>query len=404
MRTRLWVVSALWLSFWGCLMGFQQTPRSARDPQPRRVGVPKMIHLAGRVLLDDGSPPPEEVQVELLCDGQSVRLVSTRRDGNFSTDLGGHRPPGASETRSGYFGNGVAGDARGQDAGFLNQGGVGSLRSAGPGRIDLTGCQFRVIPVAGFESTSLQLGIRSALGKPDVGTITLRRLEGIAGTSVSFNTLKAPPKASKAYEKAKKELSKEKPDFSKVSKELEKAVNAYSEFAAAWSLLGEARVHGGQAQAAREAFERAIAADPEYIRPYLGLARLELRQKSWESAGQLAERLLELNPNVPESHYIRGVSSYYLGQPEPAQQAFQTLQSRGASKSYPMSLFLLGMIQARQGEIPDAAAQFRSYIELAPQPDPQGLIEKLKMQLSSWEEQGLIKPSRSHARPQSRKD
>ncbi len=393
MSKRLLVVSVVGLTLGGSLSALQQTQTPAQrgsEPNPRRIGVPKMIHLAGRVVLDDGSPPPEEVQVELLCDGQSVRLVSTQRDGTFSTQLGGHRPPGPSEIRSGTYGNSVAGDPRGRDAGFLDQGGVGSLRSVGPGRVDLTGCQFRVIPVAGFESTSLQLGIRSALGKPDAGIITLNRVEGVKGTSVSFNTLKAPAKAAKAYEKAKKELTKEEPDLSRVSKELEKAVKAYSEFSAAWSLLGETRMHAGKAGRAREAFEKAIAADPEYIRPYLGLARLELRQKNWEGAGRLAERLLELNPNVPESHYIRGVSSYYLGEQESAKQAFRTLQSRGAAKTYPMSHFLLGMIQARQGEIPAAAAQFRSYIELAPQPDPQGLIEKLKMQLSTWEEQGLI--------------
>lgn len=391
--SRRWpVFSIVWLFLSGFLAAQQpaSSQRSNANNQPRRVGVPKMIHLSGKVLLEDGSPPPEEVQVELLCDGQSVRLVTTRPDGSFSAELGGHRPSGASETRSGYFGDGVAGDPRGRDAGFLNQGGVGSLRSVGPGRVDLTGCQFRVIPVAGFESTSLQLGIRSVLGKPDVGTIALQRIQGVRGTSVSFNTLKAPPEAAKAYQKAREELTKEKINYSKIAKELEKAVNAYPEFAAAWSMLGDTRLHKGDAKGARKAFEAAVAADPDYIRPYLGLARMELGEKSWEKAAELSERLIELNPNVPESHYMRGVANYYLGRHDLAQQSFQTLLERDAWQRYPLSAFLLGMIQAKQGDFQSAAEQFRRYIRLAPQPDPQGLIEKLEKQLKAWEEQGLI--------------
>lgn len=367
-----------------------QTQRPSSSTPNRRVGVPKMIHLSGKVLLEDGSPPPDEVQVELLCDGQSVRLLTTRSDGSFSTELGGNRQSGASETRSGYYGDGVAGDPRTSDAGFLNQGGVGSLRSAGPGRVDLTGCQFRVIPVAGFESISLQLGIRSALGKPDVGTITLQRIQGVAGTSVSFNTLKASPEAAKAYQNAKDELTREKVNYSKVSKELEKAVKAYPEFAAAWTLLGETRLHKGDNPGARKAFEASMSADPNYIRPYLGLARMELAEKSWENAAKLSDRLIGLNPNVPESHYMRGVANYYLGNQELAQQSFQILLDRNAWQPYPLSVFLLGMIQARQGDFPSAAQQFRRYVQLAPQPDPQGLVEKLQKQLKAWEEQGII--------------
>ena len=135
----------------------------------------------------------------------------------------------------------------------------------------------------------------------------------LAGSTVSFTTLAAPKKARKAYEKATKELRKKKVRHSKVSKELEKAVSLYPKYALAWNLLGATRLKLKDEDGAREAFRRAIEADPEYVRPYIELAMLEGDNNRWEEVSRLSDRILELNPYVSQAHYFNAAANFGLG-------------------------------------------------------------------------------------------
>ncbi len=108
------------------------------------------------------------------------------------------------------------------------------------------------------------------------------------GDLVSFTTLAAPKNAERAYEKARRNLTRKKPRVSTAARELTTAVALYPQFAAAWYLLGETRLALRQNEAAREAFLRALGADPKYPSPYAPLALMELEVGRFREAAEFA--------------------------------------------------------------------------------------------------------------------
>jgi tetratricopeptide (TPR) repeat protein len=207
-----------------------------------------------------------------------------------------------------------------------------------------------------------------------------------------------PKKARKAYAKAKKELTKKKPKSSKAVKELEKAVKLYPEFAAAWNLLGEVRLALKDQVAAREAFERAMASDPKYIRPYLSLAMLDLQAQRWSQAAQLSEQVLELNPYAIQAYYSRGVASYYLGKLKVAEESVRKVQNSKETGRYPLTHYLLGVILAQKSDFPSAALEFRRFLQIS---SDTRIINQLKNELERWEAQGLIQDAEASQAPES---
>ena len=152
----------------------------------------------------------------------------------------------------------------------------------------------------------------------DVGIIVLQRLGEVSGLTVSFTTLRAPKKARKAYHKAQQELKKPKGDISKAIKQLEKAVKTFPEFAAAWYLLGTSRLALKKESEARDSFNRAIQADPNYVNPFLSLAELEMETQNWPEVTRLCETVIALNPHIVEAQYFNAVASLNNpGHPEP---------------------------------------------------------------------------------------
>ena len=209
-----------------------------------------------------------------------------------------------------------------------------------------------------------------------------------AGTATSLTVLSAPRKAKKAYQKARKELDKKEPNLSKTVKELDKAVKRYPEFAEAWDLLGQVRVMSKDQSGAREAFEKAIAAEPNYVNPYLSLARLCLIERHWEEAAQFSGRVLRLIPDSSYAYYCQSLSRYYLGNMDTAEESARKVLTSEETEYYPQMHFLLGTILGRKGDLPSAAVQFRRYIEISPDaPEVKGLKKKLQ----ELETAGVIK-------------
>ena len=122
------------------------------------------------------------------------------------------------------------------------------------------GCELRG-QLAGYDSQSLELGVRERLDNPNVGTILMRRLGPDEGSTVSATTLAAPKDARKAYEKGLDAEKKNKlPD---AQANLEKAVAAYPKYALAWMELGKVQAAAlGAALKAREAAPSVIVTSP----------------------------------------------------------------------------------------------------------------------------------------------
>ena len=358
--------------------------------QPRSGQYQRPIFLSGSVILDDGHKPGEQVQVELLCQGTVLRQVYTSSGGTFSLEINPSQnantlqPMDASVSS---LSSSQLGGVIGADAGAsLASGSLGSLGITRRDSINLSACELQA-RLPGFRSDKIILGHRRALDNPDVGVIVLHRTDSIEGGTISLKTLAAPKEAKKAFEKAGKELSKKKIKFSEVTKELEKAVEIYPEFAAAWYLLGEVLLELKDRPAASEAFEQAVAADSQYVKPYLPLAMMALEEERWEQAAQWSRQVLQVNPQLIRAHYLNALANSSLGRIDAAEESALQVQKSSQAQNYPLIHYVLGWIMSQKGNFDSAAAEYRRFLEAQP---TARMAEKLKEQLSQWEEQGLI--------------
>ena len=366
-----------------------------QDPFGRQgTGQPQMrqrpIFLSGRVVLGDGTAPAESVTIVRSCNGQRFPETYTDTKGRFSFEVGGNSATFADASMSGAPSQGSSrgfGGYRG--VGLDPAGGVGGLGGAGFDQLDLSGCELQA-DLPGYRSDIVMLGRRRVFDNPDVGTIILKRLGGVKGHSVSVTTLAAPKKAKKAYEKASKELRKKnaaarKPE--KAIQELERAVAEYPEYAAAWTLLGETKMKMRDAEGARAAFERALAADHKYLKPYWPLLQLEMQQRRWSEADELADQVLKLNPMLSNIRYFQAVARFNGGHLDAAEESAKELAASPDAGRFPQIQHLLGMIQAKKGNFVQAATAYRSFVAAQPG-SPQA--SRLQRQMTEWEALGVI--------------
>jgi Tfp pilus assembly protein PilF len=355
--------------------------------QQRQPYEQRPIFLSGKVMLDDGMPPPESVIIERVCNGQPRPAAYTDSKGHFTFQFGQEstllmdasvaNASGQEFGRSPMTRNSGAG-------GFGSMGNMGGASSMGP--MQLMGCELRA-SLPGYRSESVNLGRRSIFDNPDVGTIILHRIANVQATAISFTTLAAPKEARKSFEKAQKFLQQKNARPAEAIKELEKAVEVYPQYAAAWNLLGETRLSQKDEEGARKAFERSLAADPKYVNPYLHLAAMDLRASQWAAAADITSRLTQMNPFLGQAHYFNAIANYNLGKMDLAEKSARSAMQSDSGNGLPMLHQLLGTILARQGNFPSAAEEFRSFLKLAPN-SPNA--EQLRKQLTDWEGLGVI--------------
>jgi hypothetical protein len=123
-------------------------------------------------------------------------------------------------------------------------------------------------------------------------TIVLKRIGLHEGSTVSTTALNAPEPAKKAYGKGVSAMTDEK--WAAAQKNFEKAVEIYPDYAPAWSDLAEVLQKQSKPTEARAALEKAVQADPKYIKPYIQLTMLDLAEKRFEDAVAIGGRALFL--------------------------------------------------------------------------------------------------------------
>ncbi len=328
----------------------------------------RALRLSGAVTLPDGTPPPEPVLVRLECPETEQPQAYTDDEGKFIFAVGGPRSLTVPDSRRSRPGSAVG--AQGPD------------RS----HVSMTGCVLRAY-LAGYTSSSINLGRRNVFESTDVGTLIIKPADGRPDPLVSVNTLAAPGKASKAYGKARKQMDKQPPNVEKAIEELETAVAEYPQFTAAWTLLGEARIHANDIDGANAALRKAVELEPTFAPPYVTLALMELQKGQMAEAESFAGRAIELHPDHSEAHYYRAVACAQLGELAKAEESIRAIRANGDGERYPRTHFLLGNILFGKGDIPAAAAEFERYLEL--EPDSRA-ADAVREQLAKWKQQGTL--------------
>jgi len=164
----------------------------------------------------------------------------------------------------------------------------------------LEGCSVTA-SLTGFTSSSITLTNRNFRDAADIGTIALTREAGARSTALSTSTEGISPKALKLYEKARDDWQAQNPD--NVQSNLSEAVAIDPGFAEAWYQLGRQKAQI-EPEEARKDFEKAIAADPKFIRPYEQIVLLDLRQTKWKEVLSDAATALKVDPHgTPQIWY-----------------------------------------------------------------------------------------------------
>lgn len=330
------------------------------------------LFVSGRVVLDGGGALPEPVAIERICNGVARREGYTDFKGQFQIQLG---------TNVG-FQDASEGDPRSAP----NNPARGTARSGNRRSAELNGCEFRGV-LAGFQSSSAALRYVGDDFQIDVGTIVLKKMGDVKGTTVSLTTMSAPKDARHAFEKARKAAAENK--TAEEEKELEKAVGIYPHFAAAWSMLGDLGMQHNQFEEARAAYKQALAADPQYVNPVFGLAVIAAQEKNWEETARLTSQVLGLNAYAfPVAYYYNAVATFNLGKLDQAEQSARKYKTLDSGHNHPDVALLLSNLLVQKKDYAGAAQQVRDYLAIVPNAPN---AEQLKAEAKKMEDLSLAK-------------
>ncbi len=335
----------------------RNTPQQQTPQQP--------IFLSGRVLLEDGTPPPETVIIESVCGTSQHNEGYTDSKGYFSIEFG--RRMGvlqdASETSTPGFGNGGGFGGPPGMSGSAGPGFGGGMSSASADMRTFN-CELRA-KLAGYRSQAYSLVNRRPMDNPDIGVILLHRLGESEGTTVSASTLAAPKDARKAFQKGMDALKKRKQ--ADAVKNFEKAVNVYPEFAAAWFELGRIQVDRGDLETARRSFDTAAKSDPKFVAPLVEIANLSMKQQNWKEVADVTARAEKLDSfDYPQIFLLNAVANYNLHNLEAAEKSIRQAEKLDTRHQFPKTQHLFGIILAQRQDYLGAAEQFKAYLKFAP--------------------------------------
>ncbi|MBF0510883.1 MAG: tetratricopeptide repeat protein [Candidatus Omnitrophica bacterium] len=96
-------------------------------------------------------------------------------------------------------------------------------------------------------------------------------------------------------------------------------------FAENFNNLGDAYKKRGDFTAANTFYQQAAMKDQHSIRAYEGMALLAKEQKQWDKAIPLLEKMIEINPQLPEAYLDLGEAFRMLGKPQEAVSTYSRL-------------------------------------------------------------------------------
>jgi len=210
------------------------------------------------------------------------------------------------------------------------------------------GCELRA-DLPGYRSSSVILTGSQLMGRVlDVGTIVLYPIAKVQGTTVSISSLQAPKDAKKAMERGDKALRKAKLGEAETS--FRDAVSIYPGYASAWFSLGRIYLEQNRAQDARLAFTTAQEADPNFVLPYVELARLAAMEKNWQQAADLTSRAITLNPlDIPDGFFLNSLANYNLKNFDAAERSARKAQRLDSLHRLPLATLYWRAYSAETG-------------------------------------------------------
>jgi tetratricopeptide (TPR) repeat protein len=188
------------------------------------------------------------------------------------------------------------------------------------------------------------------------------QLADVRGATVSAIRLGVPSKARNEYEKACGAFKRKK--LPEAEQHVRDAIQKYSNYGAAWVMLGQVLQDEQKMNEAHDACSQALSVDPTYLPPYLCLAGLLDRENQWGDLLTLSDRFLGLNPVGDRyAHYYRAIADFHLSKFPEAQKSASQAIAIDTEHHQPGLFFLLAQIYGEQGDVANAAAQIRQFLK-----------------------------------------
>ena|SRR5271165_3783852 len=335
-------------------------PPSSEPSQPTGDLV---MFLRGHVATDDGTPVPNDVLVERVCNNRVRQQLYATSHGDFSMQLG---------SKADSFLD-ASGDS-------TSQSGVAGKDSVmGISRRELRNCDLRA-STSGFHDGVISLVELDTFGSNiDVGVIVVQRATKIEGMTLSASPYKAPKDARRAYEKGFDAERKGK--LANARKYFETAVEIYPNYAYAWFQLGTVLEKENQKDAARTAYTQAATIDNRFLPPYLSLASMAYEAENWIEVLNFTGHIMDLDPlnhaavtayvvdldplNCADAYFYNAVANYKLNKIEDAEKSGLKAEHILLTR-FPQLHLLLAEIFTRKNDYATAISEIQTYLELAP--------------------------------------
>ncbi len=321
---------------------------SAGSPIMEKNTDPRSVFISGKVILQGGGPTGR-IAIERICNGMVRREGYTNSKGNFQFELGR---------------NSMERDASQADSDRMVTNKTARVPPSGGSDIRYDDCELRAI-MPGFVSSTVPMRVYASSSQVEVGAIVLTKTGAPEGSTVSVNAMIVPKEAREAFEKGRKAGNEK--NFDEAVTELNKAVTAYPQYAAAWSLLGEIHRLQNQFEPARAEYGKALAADPKFASPYFGLAAIAVMENKWSDAAQLTDQLIQLNSLAyPMAYFFNAAANLNLGKLDAAELSARKFQQVDKAHTRPDIALLLANILTGKHQYAEAAQLYRDYLAVKP--------------------------------------
>ncbi|HEY1463465.1 MAG TPA: hypothetical protein VGF44_08615 [Terriglobales bacterium] len=251
---------------------------------------------------------------------------------------------------------------------------VSACAQTHPEPLPLEGCSVQA-SVVGFGSNSVTITQRNLRDDPALQPLSIaRRTGGTDGTALSETSKSASPEAQASFEKARKEFLENK--FDKAKGDLQKVVQMDPRFADAWFQLGNLQQADNRTEA-RDAYSKALIADPKFVLPYEQLAFMDAQEGKWQDVITDTNHEMELDPTgTKQTWYFNALANYETKHLQEAQAGAQKSLSLDPQHTIPNTERLVAAILAKKGDYPGALEHLRTCLAYTPKGPDADLLKK----------------------------
>lgn len=322
--------------------------------------VPERIIIQGKVIQEDGGPPPFGTIIERECGPVVTKEILVDSNGFYSFVVGdANRTAGllvdASEN---FYYNTMPSTFEYGMAGF--QGWFQDRSDP----LELIGCVLRA-HLDGYHSTDVHLAIGQSMGLVEVGTILVYPVSRVTGTSVSATNLKAPKAAKDALKQGIKSF--EKKELGKAEALFREAVAIYPSYSDAWIELGWLYQSEKRIEDARRCYRTASDADKSYVSPYIRLAQLSALENNWAQTVEYSGKALSLDPvSYPDAYFLHALAYYRTDQLEQAEKSVRQGIRIDLGRNIPQMHLMLANIRTKKSDPAGSMEAMRQYLKIRP--------------------------------------